>query len=87
MKQIYEIVKSIQNQSAVRYRSPSINEDYDDDLYVYEDNYSEDEGTYTPIVTNSTNLIKSSIINPQDSQSKLLSGYTNGNIEINVNVN
>lgn len=86
MKQIYETIKSIQNQPVRKYRPPSINENDDDDnLYVYEDDYSEDEGTYAPIKTNLSNMTISSITKFQEPQNILLSGYTNDNVEINVN--
>lgn len=85
MKQIYETVKSIQNQPVRKYRPPSINEDYDDDFYIYENDDSEDEGTYAPIMTNIANMTFSSITKSQEPQNILYSGYTSGNVEINVN--
>lgn len=85
MKTIYDSIKSIQNQPAVKYRSP-VDDDYDD-YYAYDDDYSEDEGTSVPInakpMTNSYTTKPEVDSNPH---SKLLSGYTSEDWEINVNI-
>jgi len=82
MKQIYDAVKLIQNQTNVRYRAPSIDEDYEDnDFYVDEDD-SEDEGTTAPI---NAKCLTNNSSKPDDPHSKLISGYTNGNSMIDVN--
>jgi len=78
MKQIYDSVKIIQNQRAVRYRPPSIDED--DNFYGDEDD--SDEGTSAPI--NAKCLTYNSSM-PEEPHSKLISGYTNGNSMIDVN--
>lgn len=85
MKNIYDTIKSLQNQPAVRYTT--FNDDYDDEYYPNEDDYSDDEGTSAPIhVVHSTNSFTPKIPKPEEeSYSKLLNGYTNENQEINVN--
>lgn len=85
MKKIYDAVKLIQNQKAVRYRPPSIDEDFEDNDYYEDEDDSEDEGTSAPInakclTNNSFNSSK-----PDDPHSKLISGYTDGNSMIDVN--
>lgn len=88
MKQIYETVKNIQNQPVVRHRPPSDDEDYDD-YYFDEDDYSEDEGTSAPLKyfdsQPSTNELFTTFQPKENPQSNILSGYTNTNLEINVN--
>lgn len=85
MKKIYDTVKSLQTQRPIRYNT--FDEDYDDEYYPDEDDYSDDEGTKAPIhVVSSTNSYTPNIPKPKEEPySKLLSGYTNDNQEINVN--
>jgi len=81
MKKIYEAVKSIQK-PPVRYRHFSVDEDYNNECNIGDD-YSEDEGTSAPIShVHSANTLTSK---PDELYSKLLSGYTKDNWEINVN--
>lgn len=89
MKKIYDSVKLIQNQTAIRYRPPSIDEDYEDNDFYGDEDDSDDEGTTAPInakpLTN--NLSNANQSKPDDPHSKLLSGYTDGNSMIDVNIN
>lgn len=82
MKQIYDSVKIIQSQSSVRYKPPSIDEDYEDNHFYGNEDDSEDEGTSAPI--NAKCLANNSTM-PEEPHSKLISGYTNGNSMIDVN--
>lgn len=82
MKKIYDTVKSIQNQPVVRYR---LDEDYDNEYNAYDDDYSEDEGTSAPVTRNHSTNTFTSKPEVEEPYSKLLSGYTNENWEINVN--
>lgn len=86
MKKIYDTIKNLQNKQPIRYTT--FDEDYDDDEYYPDkDEYSDDEGTNAPIhVVCSTNSSTPNIPKPEEEPySKLLSGYTNDNQEINVN--
>lgn len=87
MKQIYEAVKSIQNQPVIRHRPPSDDEDYDD-YYFDDDDYSEDEGTSAPLKNfdpqPSTNELFTTFQPKENPQSNIINGYTNTNLEINV---
>jgi hypothetical protein len=86
MKNIYDSIKTIQNKPPVsQYRPPSIDEDYED--YYDDYDYSDDEGTAAPIDTTfftntSTTTATTQLEEPY---SKLLTGYTNENVEIDVN--
>ncbi|XP_025200796.1 exonuclease mut-7 homolog [Melanaphis sacchari] len=81
MKKIYDAVKLIQNQTAVRYRPPSIDEDYEDNDFYRDEDYSEDEGTSAPI---NAKYLTNNSSKPDDPHSKLISGYTDGNSMIDV---
>jgi len=83
MKQIYDSVNIMQNQRAVRYRPPSIDEDYEDNYFYGDEDDSEDEGTSVPINAKSLANNSSKL---DDLHSKLINGYTNGNSMIDVNV-
>lgn len=87
MKNIYDSIKTIQNKPPVsQYRPPSIDEDYGDDYYDDYD-YSDDEGTAPPIdtklITNTSTTTATTQL--EEPFSKLLTGYTNENMEIDVN--
>ncbi|XP_022165293.1 exonuclease mut-7 homolog [Myzus persicae] len=81
MKQIYDSVKIIQNQRTVRYRPPSIDEDYEENDFYGDEDDSEDEGTSVPI---NAKCLTNNSSKPDDPQSKLISGYTNENSMIDV---
>lgn len=85
MKNIYEAIKNIQSQPVVRYRPPSDDEEFDD---YCDDDYSEDEGTSAPLKTLSPQTLAyecfSNAQTEEDPHSKLLRGYTEGNLEIKV---
>lgn len=83
MKTIYDSIKNIQNESAVKYR-PTVDDDFDD-CYAYDDEYSEDEEAGPPI--DYKPFTNSDVTKPEVSpnpHSKLLSGYTSEDWEINV---
>lgn len=87
MKHIYDKVKSIQNQPVVKYRPPIDEEDYDDYYNGGDDDDSDDEGMSAPIKKQSTTPIvfKFTQSDEKNTHGILLSGYTNENLEINVN--
>jgi len=82
MKQIYDSVKIIQNPRAVRYKPPSIDEDYEDNIFYGDEDDSEDEGTSAPI---NAKCLTNNPSRPEEPHSKLINGYTNGNSMIDVN--
>lgn len=85
MKQIYDYIKNVLDKPVVKYRPPSIDEDCGDDFY--DDDCSEDEGMSAPMnyAYNATQCSTNfSAAKPEEPRSKLLSGYTNENWEINV---
>lgn len=84
MKQIFDAIKSLEdhrNFKSTLYTD--VVEELEYDFYNDEDDFS-DEGTNPPIMVNSTRSSIPAVVsfNPY---SKLLSGYTNENCEINVN--
>jgi len=82
MKQIYDSVKIIENQRDVRYKSLSIDEDYEENNFYGDEDDSEDEGTSAPI---NAKCLTNKSSKPNDLHSKLISGYTNENSMIDVN--
>lgn len=90
MKKIYDSIKIIQNKPPVSsYRPPYVDEDFDDD-YDDEYDYSEDEGTTAPFNAQPfTDTPATQFDTPttqlEEPYMKLLNGYTNENMEINVN--
>lgn len=92
MKKIYDTVKkNNQSRLVVKYRPPSIDEEFDDYCLYDDDDYSEDEGTSAPLKNKGMSAPQTSAFecfsNTQceDHHTKLLSGYTEGNLEIKVN--
>jgi len=83
MKQIYDSVNIIQNQRPVKYRPPSIDEDYEENYFYGDEDDSEDEGTSAPI---NAKCLANNSSKPNDLHSKLISGYTNGSSMIDVNI-
>jgi len=83
MKQIYNSVKIIQNQRAVTYKPLSIDEDYEENNFYGDEDDSEDEGTSAPI---NAKCLTNNSSKPEDLHSKLISGYTNGNSIVDVNI-
>lgn len=85
MKTIYDSIKKIQ--TSVSYSRPNVDDNYDDfdDYYGFDDDYIEDEGTGPPIkAVPFVNPYTKPEVNPSP-HTKLLSGYTSENWEINVN--
>lgn len=85
MKMIYDSVKNAQSRPVATYRPPY--DEYDDnDLYAYDDDYSEEEGTSAPV---KSIPFDSFIAEPEvnsNPHSQLLTGFTKENWEINVNI-
>lgn len=89
MKNIYDSIKTIQNKTPVyHYKSFEIDEDFDD--YYDDYDYSDDEGTTAPLnakpfTDTPTIQLNTSKTQLEEPYTKLLSGFTNEDIEINVN--